>query len=388
MKIFVASCGIISAAGKNVNETLKNFKGNKRIISKATIFETTLEYSAFKIHHFPSKVSEQRTYSLLKHALNECIENSKIPIQKLNNYRVGVCFGTTVACQLNDLDFYAKFKKTDKISLPPIKRYLNGNLATAIKTEYKFTGPAVTVVNACTSGADAIGTAALWIKNDLCDIAVAGGADELNDIPLSGFNSLANMSETPCMPFDKNRSGLNLGEGAGAIILLSEKIARELNLDSNIELTAYSTATDGYHLTAPSPDGIGLTNAINKALQNTKINPDEIGFINAHGTATKDNDLIEGKVFKKIFKNDVKFISTKGFTGHTLGAAGAIEAIFTIYGLKEKWIPPNIGFETYDENIGINPISKITEINSKYAMSTSLAFGGNNSVLIFKKMNI
>ena len=386
MKIYVVGCGQISAAGKNIKETLQTFKTGRIIPSKTTVFKTELDYPVFEVSQYIN--SERRTYALLKHAFEECLANSAISAKELVNQRVGICFGTTVACQLSDLEFYAEFKDTNKIALPPVKHYLSGNLATLMKDEFNFTGPDLTVVNACTSGTDAIGTAALWIKNGLCDVAIAGGADELNKIPLSGFSTLNNMSKKPCCPFDKNRDGLNLGEGAGVIILASEKFLREKKLNSDIEFSAYATATDGYHLTAPSPDGIGLTKAVNSALKTANINSENIAFINAHGTSTKDNDLVEGKVFKNIFGDAITFVSTKGYTGHTLGAAGAIEAIFTIEGLKNKWIPPNVGFETIDEEIGLAPVSELTEFEGDYAMSTSLAFGGNNSVLIFRKKGI
>jgi 3-oxoacyl-[acyl-carrier-protein] synthase II len=385
MKIFIAGCGIVSAVGKNIRESIESFRSNSIVPSKTTVFETDLSYPVFEVPNFENVVSEQRTYTLLKHAFNEALVNAELSINEILKYRVGVCFGTTVACQLNDLGFYANFKKTKEVAMPSVKRYLQGNLASLIKEKYNFTGPAITVVNACTSGTDAIGTAALWIQNGLCDIAIAGGADELNKIPLSGFASLNNMSEEACCPFDKNRQGLNIGEGAGVVVLVSDKIIGNKKFKRNAEFSAYSTATDGYHLTAPSPEGVGLTKAIQNALKSAHLESKNIGFINAHGTSTKDNDLVEGKVFNKIFGNSIKFTSTKGFTGHTLGAAGAIEAIFTILGLQNNWIPKTAGFKTLDVEIGLAPVSEQTEINEEYGMSTSLAFGGNNSVLIFKR---
>jgi 3-oxoacyl-[acyl-carrier-protein] synthase II len=386
MKVFIAGCGVISAVGKNIKESIQTFQSTGITPSKTTVFETELPYPVFEVPNLQNVISEQRTYTLLKHALDEALFSTKLSPNELNNHRVGVCFGTTVACQLNDLGFYANFKKTKEVSIPAVKRYLNANLASLVKEKYNFKGPALTVVNACTSGTDAIGTAALWIQNGMCDIAIAGGADEINKIPLSGFGSLNNISEKPCCPFDKNRQGLNIGEGAGIVILVSEKITKKSKIKLAAEFSAYSTATDGYHLTAPSPEGVGLTKAITKALKMAHLDSSNIGFINAHGTSTKDNDLVEGSVFNKIFGSSIKFLSTKGITGHTLGAAGAIEAIFTILGLQNKWIPQSAGFKTFDEEIGLSPVSKLTEIDEDHAMSTSLAFGGNNSVLIFKKI--
>ena len=388
MNIFVAGYGAVCTAGNNIDEILKTFsEGDKTIPAKSKLLSTDIENPVFEIPSIPSKDNEKRTYTLLKLALNEALNSLNTDLNKLNEFKIGVCLGTSVACQLNDIEFMAEYMNSGQLDTDSICNYLHGNLSTSIKKKYGFDGPDLTVVNACTSGSDSIGTAALWIRNGFCDIAIAGGADEINKVPLSGFGSLSNMSEEPCKPFDKNRSGLNIGEGAGIVIIASEKAISKLNLECKIELAAYAGATDAYHLTAPSPDGAGLEKAITKALQFADINKDAISFINAHGTATKDNDLVEGKVFNKVFGSDIKFLSTKGYTGHTLGAAGGIEAVFTIAALKERWIPASAGFREYDEEVGLSPVKTVTEITGNFAMSTSLAFGGNNSVLIFKRNN-
>ena len=385
MKVVISGYGVISAIGNNTEETLRNFKLANIEPTPVSVFDSELKNPVFEVKNFTpsSKYTKQRTTALLFNALQEALSKANLS-KSLKTGKVGVCIGTTVACQLNDIDFYRTYKEVHKVKQTPIKRYLNGNLAETIKQSYNLSGPALTVVNACTSGADAIGTAALWIENGLCDIAIAGGADEINKIPLTGFASLSNMSSERCQPFDKNRSGLNIGEGAGIVILESEKSAKKRKHNSNIILSAYSTATDAYHLTAPSPEGIGLRKAILNALDTAGASPKDIAFINAHGTATKDNDLTEGKIFKEIFGSRIKFLSTKGYTGHTLGAAGGIETVFTILGLQNKWIPKNHGFKNFDEEIGLSPITETTSVNKNVAISTSLAFGGNNSVLIFK----
>jgi len=147
-------------------------------------------------------------------------------------------------------------------------------------------------------------------------------------------------------------------------------------------VAGYGIATDAYHLTAPRPDGTGLATAINMALQQAGLKAADIGFINAHGTATRDNDKTEGAVLARVFGPQVKFLSTKGFTGHTLGAAGGLEAGFSALALKEGWLPASPGFVNQDPDIGVSPLTAVTDISAKYAMSTSLAFGGNNSALV------
>ncbi len=300
----------------------------------------------------------------------------------LTGKRVGVCLGTTVACQLNDLAFLTQYRETGKASMAPVNRYLNGNLAESIALEIGAQGPHCTVTNACASGTDAIGMATSWLKADICDIVIAGGADELNRVPIAGFNALGILSPEQCKPFDKNRQGLNLGEGAGILILETPKSAKKRGVQTNLSIASYATSSDAYHLTAPHPDGKFLKEAIQTALINAHITPNQISFINAHGTATPNNDHVEGNALESIFGLDIPILSTKGYTGHTLGAAGGLEAVFTTLALRDQWLPPCAGFQEKDPDIPITPTTERISINGNYALSTSLAFGGGNAALI------
>ena len=381
--IAISSIGCISAAGKNIPETLHTFEQGNVNIGKVTLFKTTLNKPVFEIKNYEQK-HKNRTLSLLLSAVEEAIQDYNGDITD-RRYRVGVCIGTTVASQLNNIEFYKKFKETGDSDIDPVDDYLHGNLAEVIARKYKLKGPRIVVVNACSSGADAIGIALSWLKNNLCDIAIAGGADELNKIPLCGFNSLGIISAEACTPFDRDRKGLNLGEGAGVLILEKKEIFSKRNIAPKLFVSGYGSASDAYHLTAPHPEGKGLKAAINEALDQAKIEYKNISFINAHGTSTIDNDKVEGKIIKDIFDKDIKMVSTKGYTGHTLGAAGAIEAIFTALALKEGMIPKSAGFKNEDEYIGISPIKIKTKVHGQYALSTSLAFGGNNAALVICK---
>ncbi len=375
-QITISAMGCISAAGRNITETIQTFDKGYINVGKVTLFETELNKPVFEVRGYQPKC-RNRTLSLLLSAVEEAIEGYDGDIFD-NNKRVGVCFGTTVASQLNNIDFYKEFKETGQACITSVNKYLNGNLAEVIAKKYKLNGPKSVVVNACSSGADAIGIAISWLKNDMCDIVIAGGADELNKIPLCGFNSLGIMSDTVCAPFDKNRKGLNLGEGAGVLILEKRGL-------SKMHISAYGSGSDAHHLTAPHPDGVGLKNAIKEAIEGAGIELRDIYFINAHGTATLDNDKVEGRVIGELFGTDVKVLSTKGYTGHTLGAAGAIEAVFTALALKAGWIPKSAGFQSEDEEIGISPLKKKTEVKGQYGLSTSLAFGGNNAALVINR---
>lgn len=382
--VLITGLGVVSAAGGNLSETLDSFKAGIRNHGSVSVLETPLEYPVFEVKGIPKEflTDGQRTLSLAISALDEALRDADL-VDSISGMRVGVCMGTTVQCQLNDLEFYKTYRNTGSAPMTAVDRYLKGNLAEFISRKIGAKGPSLTVVNACSSGTDAIGVALSWLRMGLCDIAIAGGADELNRIPLCGFGSLGITSPEPCAPFDRDRKGLNLGEGAGILVLETKAFAQRRGKKSNLKLCGYGSSADAYHLTSPHPEGRGLKKAIVQALSEAGIKPQEINFVNAHGTATRDNDRVEGRILAEMFGKDLKMLSTKGFTGHSLGAAGGIEAVLTLAGIREGWIPYNAGFMTYDEEIGISPVTEETNIKGCYAMSTSLAFGGNNAALVF-----
>jgi 3-oxoacyl-(acyl-carrier-protein) synthase len=244
-----------------------------------------------------------------------------------------------------------------------------------------------TVTNACSSGADALGLGAAWIRSGICDAVLAGGADALSPISYAGFSALRLPSPDPCRPFDARRSGLTLGEGAGFLVLESESSRRARKVSARAFLAGYGTCTDAYHLTAPHPEGRGLLLAVRQAFAQARASWKDIAFINAHGTATETNDAAEGAFFRRCCPS-IPFVATKGLTGHTLGAAGAMEAIFTLEHLKAGEIPPSPRFSEADPAIGTAPVSRSTPVRGRMALSQSLAFGGNNSVLIIARGDV
>ncbi len=382
-KVLITGMGVVSAAGMNVAETLAGFTSGIRNIGRTTPALSPLDYPVFQVSAplRDSGNAHSRTLQLAFHALDEALTDAGLP-HDLSGLRVGVCMGTTVASQLNDMDFYTAYRKTGEPPMEPVEAFLKGNLAEAVAGAVKARGPCITVVNACSSSADAVGVALGWIRNDLCDLVIAGGGDELSRIPVCGFGSLSVFSHEPCRPYDRDRQGLNLGEGAGVLILEPESAARRRGSRSTLFVGGYGAACDAHHLTAPRPDGSGLETAIRVSLAQAGIMPEAVGFVNAHGTATRDNDKVEGGVLVRVFGAQVKALSTKGFTGHTLGAAGALEAAFTALALREGWIPASAGFENQDDEIPIGAVREKTAISARYAVSTSLAFGGNNASLV------
>jgi 3-oxoacyl-[acyl-carrier-protein] synthase II len=382
-RVFVTGLGAVSAAGEDCAATLANFREGTRNVGAPTVFSTDVAKPVFEVRDrmAVNGTHGMRTLALLLRAVDEALAEAGLGAIPPST-RVGVCLGTTVACQLNDIDFYEEFRAKGTAPMAAVDRYLRGNLSAAVARHYALSGPTLTIVNACSSGTDAIGMAMGWLRDGLCDVAIAGGADELNRVPMAGFNALGIMSEQPCAPFDADRQGLNLGEGAGVVILESPASSAARGVAAQLTCAGYGTFGDAYHLTAPREDGSGLEAAVIGALSDAGLSAREIAFVNAHGTATPTNDRVEGSVLARVFRGACPVCSTKGFTGHALGAAGGLEAVFTGLGLREGWIPGTAGFVTRDDAIPLVPTQAATEIEGQYAMSTSLAFGGNNSALI------
>ncbi len=388
--IKITGIGCICSAGSNVGECMQSMYAGKRNPVTNSRIKTNLK-TRFPVFEISSRIIEELeqpedstlTNIFLLKAVKEALEQAGLSTSYINSKKIGVCIGTTVGCTLNNEKFYREYKNGDKPDIQTVKKYLNNNPAKFISKRYNLTGPVTTLSNACSSGTDAIGLAKLWVENGLCDIAIAGGTDELSRIPYLGFSSMQITSKKPCRPFDKNRDGLNLGEGAGIIIFESDKTYRLRDAVPLAEVIGYGCFSDAYHPTAPHPEGKGLKKAISSALRN--LDASKIGFVNAHGTSTPNNDETEGKVISEIYSKDIPVVSTKAYTGHTLGASGGIEAVFTVQSLIDQNLMSTAGFSEPDENCRITPTTENISINTQYAISHSLAFGGSNSALLIRR---
>ena len=383
--VVISGVGVVSAAGLGVPQTLRSFADGMRTASPAKRVKTVLTQPVFEVEASFAQADEMRmrTYHLAEYAVREALQNAQLSLSDLTSLRVGVCLGTTVACQLNDVEFLTEFRETGAAPMAPVDRFLQGNLAEAVAALLGAKGPCITVTNACASGTDAIGLGASWIRAGVCDVVVAGGADELNRVPMAGFNALGILSPEICRPFDRDRQGLNLGEGAGILILEHEYVHRKRGGRATCCVAGYGSQCDAYHLTAPRPDGACLRAAIDEALAEARIGAKDLACVNAHGTATPENDKVEGRVLADILCDvPVPVLSTKGYTGHTLGAAGGLEAAFCVLALQAGWIPASAGFQHKDDDIPLEPTRCLTHISGRFALSTSLAFGGGNSALV------
>ncbi len=402
MRVRISGIGALCACGLDFATATAALFQERHAPTPARRFQLNhpQAYPVFELP--PAKLDEPdqnqpwlRTSRLALTAARAALEDSgwyraKAGSTDLSRLKVGVCIGTTVGGSMNDEKFYRDFRENQTPGLQPITRYLRSNPAAVVAKVFNLHGPRMTVVNACSSGTDAIAIGTDWIRSGLCDLVLAGGSDELCRVTCNGFISLMISSTQACRPFDKNRSGLNLGEGAAILVLESDSIhqqrltvepPRKPTSAANIFIAGCGSACDAWHLTAPHPEGRGLRRALQLALDDAGITAAKIAFINAHGTATRNNDLTEGRVLKEMFPK-TPFFSTKGHTGHTLGAAGALEAAFTVAMLKEQRIPECSGFSNLDPEIDHAPTSSAQTVSGNFAVSQSLAFGGNNSALI------
>jgi 3-oxoacyl-[acyl-carrier-protein] synthase-1/3-oxoacyl-[acyl-carrier-protein] synthase II len=385
----ITGIGCICAAGRDLAAAMTSMAAGRRAPQPPVRFATghPKRYPVFGIpdEFIPADLLARTDLLLTTRfalaATRQALADAGWDPAALRAARVGVCLGTTVGSALNIEDFYREYRAGGQPDLETIERFLRSNPAAAVSRELGLDGPVQTVVNACSSGTDAVGIAAAWLRAGACDVALAGGADELCRIIYNGFISLMITDDQPCRPFDRTRRGLNLGEGAAVLVLERPADAAARGARARAKVLGYGAACDAYHLTAPHPEGRGLRRAFAEALATAGVAPEDVAFINAHGTATPDNDRVEGRVLRDLFPR-TPFVSTKGYTGHTLGAAGAIEAAFTVACLEAGSIPGNVGFAEADPEIGATPAALPLAIRGGVAISDSLAFGGNNAVLV------
>jgi len=387
--VSVTGMGCLCAAGLNLKSCMDFLFAGKRHPAPPRGFCSDQEilYPVFEIlddFFNPDLFNEPhvlRTGQLALTAALEAVINAGVGRKRLKQQQVGVCIGTNVAGSVQNKQIQNGSLSENFPYILPVDRFKVSDPAFHIAREFELSGPFQTIVNACSAGGDAIGIGASWIRSGLCDMVIAGGTDALYPITYRGFISLMNCDDGPCKPFDAHRKGLNLGEGAAIMILESDTCRKKRGKAPEAFILGYGSAADAWHFTAPARDGKGLCMAIEEALNMAGLSASDIAFINAHGTGTLDNDRIESQVFSSLFPN-IPFLSTKGYVGHTLGAAGAIEAVFSIEYLKQGRIPSSVGFTNPDSELSACPVQKITEIFGKTALSDTLAFGGNNSVLV------
>lgn len=334
----------------------------------------------------PAIAKRNRTIQLTLEALAGALADARLDQGALQAARVGIVLGTTVGCTFNDEEYYINWRRGRTREPDRFALYLESNIASFLQAFLGVRGPRAVITNACASGTDAIGIGRNWLQRGACDIVIAGGADALSRISYYGFAGMMLMSESPCRPFAMDRDGLNIGEGAALLVLEDESKGEKRGADVHGWISGYGTASDCYHPTSPHPEGRGLQTAFRQARADAGIDKSKIGCINAHGTGTIANDQAEMAALARLGLTDCPVVSTKGITGHMLGAAGAMEAILTIVALKNQETRGTVGCKTPDPDLARPPFSEqgMMQLRSRIGISQSLAFGGTNSVLVLE----
>lgn len=395
--VFVAGVGIISAIGNNVAENLAALESEHAGMNDLTyldsIHRNKLPVAEVKLSNkdlakssgLSDKIS--RTALLSTVAAKEALYDAAI--ENFSSLRAGFISANTVGGMDKTENFFSEFfYDHQKGRLRDVVNHECGAVTEITGDALGIKNHVSTISTACSSSANSIFFGARLIKHQMLDVVVAGGADALTKFTLNGFNTLMILDQQFCKPFDENRKGLNLGEGAGYVVLVSEKVAASLKKKPYCRLSGYANANDAYHQTASSPDGTGSFMAMQNALAQSNLQPSDIDYINLHGTGTQNNDIAEGTAIKRLFTPSYpKMSSTKSFTGHTLGASGGIEAVFSVLAIKHGFIYPNLRFETQMKELPFAPeVRFLKNQRVNHVLSNSFGFGGNCTSLIFSKL--
>jgi 3-oxoacyl-(acyl-carrier-protein) synthase len=396
-RVFIAGTGVISAIGNSLPETAESFKKHRSGIGPITLFETihqdTLPVGEVKLTddqlakklELPAAIT--RTALLGISAAKEALANSGLA--SLRQFRTGFISATTVGGMDRTEYFFEEFlRDRGEGRLRDVVNHECGRSTECIADALEINGYLSTINTACSSSVNSIIFGSRMIAAGMLDVVVAGGTDSLTKFTLNGFNSLMILDKAPCRPFDNGRAGLNLGEGAGYVVLVSEEVARSQKLAVKTFVSGFANTNDAYHQTASSPEGRGSYAAMEKALQTAGLSVDDISYINLHGTGTVNNDQSEGTAVQRLFgKRMPAASSTKSFTGHTLGACGGLEAAFSIMAIENNWLLPNLRFQTKMTDIDITPVTQFTSgVEVRHVMSNSFGFGGNCSSIIFSRV--
>jgi 3-oxoacyl-(acyl-carrier-protein) synthase len=393
-RIFVTGIGIISALGETVESNHLALKEGKCGITSLELFATRysqlLPFAEIKIDNNRLKeilnINEPgitRTSLLALHAFNEAITDSALTHQQLNSPDTALIGATTVGGMCLTDELYHDANKHSEGSAF-LSSYDFGSVSIFLQQKFQIGGIVNTINTACSSSANAIMYGARLIKNGLAKRVIVGGTDSLAKFTINGFNSLMILAPNVCKPFNNTRNGLNLGEGAAFLVLESEETVAGKKVYA--ELSGYCNANDAFHPSSLSDDGIGPFLAMKGALESANISPDKIDFINAHGTGTENNDEVESKAMIRLFNNVPAFASTKSNIGHTLGAAGAIEAVYSIFSLMHQEVYPSLNFNEPIVITGLIPVQSYKNMNVQHVLSNSFGFGGNCTSLIFSKV--
>ena len=396
--IVITGMGVISALGCGIETTADRLVRSESGVGRMRYLNTV--HTEIPVAEVPfsdddlremlgiaSGFSITRTSLLGRVALREAVEMARL--KGNDDQRVAFLSGTTVGGMEKSEQFYKDFLTND-LRNEYIALHDCGACTDMIAQEYpgRITMQ-TTISTACSSAANAIIFGADLLRCGRTDLVIAGGTECLSKFHLDGFNTLMILDSEPCKPFDKNRHGLNLGEGAAYVVMETREHAAQRGVQPICKLSGYANQCDAYHQTASSPEGEGAFLAMSKALQSAGLKPGDIDYINAHGTGTPNNDESEGKAMMRVFGDKVPLVSsTKAYTGHPTSAAGGIESVISILALTRNFVPANLNFSEKIDCHNFTPVTQtLTGIKLQHVLCNSFGFGGNDSSCIFSKIN-
>ena len=405
-RVVITGMGAITPLGLNVEEFWNGLKEGRHGFGEITRFDAS-EYKAhlagevkgFVGKEFMDAKAAKRMELFCQYAVaatKEAIEEAGLDMEKEDAYRVGCSVGSGIgSLQAMEREHTRLLEKGPNRINPLLVPMMISNMAAGnVSIQFGLKGKSLNISTACASGTNAIGEAFRTIQYGDAEVMVAGGTEScITPLGIAGFTSLTALtsSDDPkhaSIPFDKNRSGFVMGEGAAIVILEELEHAKKRGAKIYAEVTGYGCSSDAYHITSPAEDGAGAATAMINAMKDAGVNPEEITYINAHGTSTHHNDLFETRAIKLAFgehAKDIRINSTKSMIGHLLGAAGAIECLTCVKEIEEGYIHATVGYETPDAELDLNYCKEAYEEEVPYAISNSLGFGGHNASLLLKK---
>lgn len=406
-RVVITGMGAVTPIGNNVEDFWQSLKSGTNGIEGITAFDTenykaklAAEVKGFNPEDYLDKRESRRMDRFCHFAIaasKQAVDNSKLDLEKVDKERFGVIVGSGIGgFKTFEKECETLVTRGPRKVSPMFVPMMIGNMAAGnIAIQFGAKGSTLDIVTACATASNSIGEAFRMIKHGYLDLAIAGGTEaSITPLGVAGFIALTALSNSEdknraSIPFDKERNGFVMGEGAGMLVLESLEHAQKRGAVIYGEIVGYGSTCDAYHITSPSPDGEGGARAMLLAIKEGNIEKEAVGYINAHGTGTPYNDKFETMGIKLAFGDhakDLAISSTKSMTGHLLGAAGGIEAIASIKALQEGFIPPTINLKVPDEECDLDYVANVGRIKDiKYAISNSLGFGGHNASLLFKK---
>jgi 3-oxoacyl-[acyl-carrier-protein] synthase II len=393
-RVAVVAAGVVSPLGFGLTETLDSLRSAKDCVTPVTRFsvaecrcKTAGQVSDERLLAGLNKKLRGKRLHRASHMVIHALREAMIQVPEFEPELTII--GTTSGGMSYGEQYYRSLRHSENLRHAPtwIANYPAQKPVIDAQSEVLGSSvPCQVIANACASGTNAIGHAFECVRSGRYQRVLTGGYDALSELVFTGFDSLQASTPEKCRPFDRDRTGMVLGEGAAVLALENLELARKRGVSILAEIVGYGISTDNFHITQPDPSGVGPRQAMERALQSAHISPGEVDYINAHGTATIFNDAAEGKAISQLF-NGIPVSSTKSMMGHSLGAAGAVEAVICLLGLRHQFLPPNINFGALDDDLELNVVANESRPAAvRTALSNSFGFGGTNASILMRSV--